>query len=177
MILSYSIARAGSVSGTVDPAYTKGGALVYVKEVPGKTFAPPPVPLVVEQRDQKFSPHVLPILRGTQVRFPNRDRVRHSVFSPSSARPFNFGIYPPGEDKSIVFDQLGVAAILCTIHEDMSAYILVLQNPYFAAPAADGRFTLEGVPDGTYTLVLWHEKLPALTRTVQVKGAVRVEFK
>lgn len=171
------VAHAGTVAGRVDAAYATGGALVYIKEVPGRAFAPSPSPLIVEQRDQRFVPHVLAVLRGSQVRFTNRDRVRPSVFSPSGAKPFNFGIYAPGQERAVTFDTLGVAAILCTIHEEMSAYVLVLQNPFFAQPAADGRFSIENVPDGTYTLVLWHEKLPVITRTVTVRGSVsRVDF-
>jgi len=174
-----STAHAGNVHGKVARglvgAYSD--AVVYVAEVPGKTFPPPPKVVTLEQRGQAFVPHVLPILRGSTVRFPNNDRIRHNVFSPAGPKPFNFGIYPPGSEKELTFDQLGVVMLLCNIHENMSAFILVLQNPWFAAPDGDGRFTLENVPEGTFTLVLWSEGRSPVTRKITVRGDSEVDFK
>jgi plastocyanin len=152
----------------------KGDAVVYVAEVKGREF-PHGKTVEMEQRGQEFSPHVLPIVRGTTVRFPNNDRVRHNVFSPQGPKPFNFGIYPPGATKELVFDKLGVVMLLCNIHESMSAYILVLQNPYFAT-ISDQHYRLE-VPEGSYTLVLWSEGRPLEQRKVSVHGEAEVDFK
>jgi plastocyanin len=152
-------------------------AVVYISEVPGKTFAPPPRRVTLEQRGQAFVPHVLPILRGTTVKFPNNDRIRHNVFSPAGPKPFNFGIYPPGAEKELQFDQLGVVMLLCNIHENMSGFILVLQNPYFAAVGADGRYLLENVPDGAYTVSLWAEGKPPQARKVTIHGDTELDFK
>jgi plastocyanin len=172
MLLFPSLALAGAVHGK---GARGAGQVVYVAEVPGRSFSPPQKPVELEQRGQAFVPHVLPILRGTTVRFPNNDRIRHNVFSPAGPRPFNFGIYPPGSVKEMTFDQLGVVMLLCNIHENMSAFILVLQNPYFALVGDDGRFNLE-LPDGSYSLVLWTEGRPPETRKVTVRGDVQVDF-
>jgi hypothetical protein len=118
------------------------------------------------------------VLRGTTVRFPNNDRVRHNVFSPSASKPFNFGIYPPGAVKEVTFDQTGVVSLLCNIHENMSAYVLILQNPYFARVASDGRFQINDIPDGTYTFTLWNEKRPPVSIKAMVKdGSAELDFK
>jgi hypothetical protein len=159
---------AGIVDATVvdDPA----NAFVYVDDVPGRTFPPPPQPAVMGQRQMQFVPHVLPVVRGTTVRFPNDDHVRHNVFSPSSAKPFNFGIYYPREERQLTFDRLGTVTLLCNIHEQMSGYVVVLQNPYFARLGADGSFAIEDVPDGQYSLTLWRERRPRPTQPVVVRG-------
>src|SRR5258706_10149739 len=170
-------ARADAVRGKVARALTAGSeAVVYVVEVRGREFAAPREPVEMEQRGQSFLPHVLPILRGTTVRFPNNDHVRHNVFSPAGPRPFNFGIYPPGAIKELTFDALGVVMLLCNIHENMSAFILVLQNPYFARVTPDGRYRIDGVPAGGSTLVLWAEGRPPESRKIFVRGELEVDF-
>jgi plastocyanin len=170
-------AWAGRVEGTVSGLADPDGAVVYVNQAPGR-FPPPAQPPVIEQRGLKFIPHVLPVVLGTRVRFPNNDNTRHNVFSASVAKTFNFGIYPPGGANEITFDKLGQVTLLCSIHENMFGYVLVLQNPYFALVGKDGRYVIDGVPDGSYSVTLWHEKLPApATRTVVVKGAkVQLDF-
>jgi plastocyanin len=168
-----SLAHAGNVKGKTA---AKPGSIVYIAEIPGRTFAPPSKPVLLEQRGQAFVPHILPILRGTTVRFPNNDQVRHNVFSPAGPQPFNFGIYPPGATKELTFDRLGVVLLLCNIHENMSGYILVLQNPYWAAVGGDGRFAMDNVPDGAYTVVLWSEGKPPQSRRLTVRGDAELEF-
>jgi plastocyanin len=150
----------GRIAGAVDPSLTDdpASAFVYVEEIAGRTFPPPAEPAVMEQQHLQFVPHVLPVVRGTTVRFPNGDRVRHNVFSPSPAKPFNFGIYLPREERQLTFDTLGTVTLLCNIHEQMSAYIVVLQNPYFARLGPDGRYAIDDVPAGRYTLALWTER-------------------
>jgi plastocyanin len=173
LMLAQTIAAraAGRIEGVVELPSPDDltSAVVYVEEVSGRTFAPPAQPAVMEQHRTQFVPHVLPILRGTTVRFPNTDRVRHNIFSPSPAKPFNFGIYYPGEEKQLRFDELGTVTLLCNIHEQMSAYILVLQNPYFARVGPDGRYSIDGVPDGRYSVALWTERGPKVSRRVVIK--------
>jgi len=173
-LLAAPLAHADAVHGRVARS---GDAVVYLEDVKGREFAPPKEPVELEQRGQAFLPHVLPILRGTTVRFPNHDRVRHNVFSPAGPHPFNFGIYPPGGVKELTFDRLGVVMLLCNIHENMSAFILVLQNPYFARVGEGGRYRLDGVPEGSYTLVLWTEGRPLETRKITLHGDAEVDFK
>jgi plastocyanin len=178
LLLLPSLAAADGLRGKVARTLLADStdAVVYIAEAPGR-FPPPDKPADIEQRAQKFVPHVLPILRGTLVRFPNNDRVRHNVFSPAGPHPFNFGIYPPGGVKELKLDELGTIMLLCNIHENMSAYVLVLQNPYFTLVGADGHYSLSGVPAGSYTLSLWAEGKVVATRKITVRGDAEVDFK
>lgn len=151
--------------------------VLYVQSAPG---APQPTPAhaAMTQDDERFAPHVLPVLRGTTVDFPNADDVFHNVFSLSSARTFDLGRYPKGSAKSVTFDRSGVVQVFCHIHSDMSAVILVLDNAYFAQPARTGRYAIEDVPPGDYTVVGWHERIKPVMRTVRVVAGetARLDF-
>ena len=83
-------------------------------------------------------PHVLPVYRGATVDFPNDDDVFHNVFSLSSAKTFDLGRFPQGIVQGDVFDKGGAVQVFCHIHSDMSAVVLVLENPYFAVPSEAG---------------------------------------
>lgn len=123
------------------------------------------------QRDERFSPHVLPVVLGTVVDFPNEDDVYHNVFSLSSAAGRNgldLGRYPKGQSKSWIFDRPGTVQVFCHIHSDMSAVVLVLPNPFFASPDDTHRFTIDDVPEGDYTIVGWHERIRPISRRIQV---------
>lgn len=171
---------AGDINGTVKVLGGKGlqNVVVYIQEVQGKTFAPPQKPAVLDQIRMTFIPHVLPILVGTTVEFPNSDSTRHNVFSPSKTKRFNLGTYPAGVTKKLVFDRLGVVALLCNVHAEMSAFVLVLQNPNYAMPDKRGVYTIREVPAGSYKLVAWHERLKVKEREVEVpeKGQIVVDF-
>jgi plastocyanin len=120
------------------------------------------------QKDERFVPHVLPILRGATVEFPNEDDIFHNVFSLSGARRFDLPKYPAGSSRSVTFPREGVVNVFCHIHTDMSAVVLVLDNPYFVKPGEDGRFSLAGVPPGDYVLVAWHERIKPVRQRVSV---------
>jgi plastocyanin len=120
------------------------------------------------QRDEQFQPHVLPVYRGATVDFPNEDDVFHNVFSLSSAKTFDLGRFPKGSSKSDVFDKVGAVQVFCHIHSDMSAIVLVLENPYFTIPDAAGKYAIEDVPPGDYTMVGWHERIKPVTRMIHV---------
>lgn len=123
------------------------------------------------QRDEHFVPHVLPVVQGATVDFPNQDDVYHNVFSLSAAagpKGFDLGRYPKGTSRSFTFDRAGTVQVFCHIHSDMSATILVLANPYFASPDADHHFVIDDVPEGDYTIVGWHERAKPIIRKVHV---------
>jgi plastocyanin len=151
--------------------------VVYVQNAPASDAASP-AHTAMGQDDERFTPHVLPILRGTTVDFPNADDVFHNVFSLSSAHTFDLGRYPKGSAKSVTFEKSGVVQVFCHIHSDMSAVILVLDNPHFAQPARTGRYVIEGVPPGEYTVVGWHERIKPVTRKVRVVAGetARLDF-
>lgn len=133
----------------------------------------------IAQQGAMFSPHILPILVGTTVEWPNYDEIYHNVFSMSDAKQFDLGLYkgdPPG--KRITFDKPGRVDVFCSIHENMHCIILVLGNPYFASTDEDGNYRIPDVPPGTYKLKAWHERLPASEQeiTVPTNGEVKVNF-
>ncbi|CAN5115908.1 hypothetical protein BH09GEM1_BH09GEM1_39420 [soil metagenome] len=132
----------------------------------------------VAQRDEQFQPHVVPVYRGAVVDFPNEDDVFHNVFSLSSAKTFDLGRFPKGSSKSEVFDKTGAVQVFCHIHSDMSAIILVLDNPYFAVPNVAGKYAIEDVPPGDYTVVGWHERIKPVTQTIHVTAGetARLDF-
>jgi plastocyanin len=136
-----------------------------------RVSAPRPAPgtvLAVRQVGLAFTPHVLPIVKGSSVEFPNTDTVFHNVFSLSHASTFDLGRYPRGESKSVRFDTPGLVKVFCHIHSDMSAVVLVLDNPYFVVPDASGRFRIEGVPAGEYRAVAWHERARRVSQVVRI---------
>ncbi len=164
-------ANKGTIQGKVDSPWVKRSpAVVYLKDVLGKFPSPKENP-IMDQRGLRFIPHVLPVLAGSTVDFPNNDKVRHNVLSPSySAKQFNLGIYAAGQSKQVTFDRVGVVPVLCNVHSEMFAFILVLSNPYFAVTDNQGNFSIKDIPAGTYTLTFWHEKLQSKSGKVPVKA-------
>jgi plastocyanin len=161
---------ASSIEGQVivRSARDNSNAVVYVDKIPNKTFTPPSTPVVLDQRNLTFVPHVLPVLVGTTVAFPNSDEIRHNVFSPTTTSKINLGTYPRFTTKYYRFDRPGAVTLLCNVHAEMSAYIVVTETPYFAVTDKDGNFTLRDVPPGKYVLKVWHEKAKPASMEIQV---------
>ena len=151
--------------------------VVYLDQPLPGAVSPPAVPARVVQQGAAFSPHVLPILVGTTVEWPNHDEIFHNVFSDSEIKPFDLGLYKK-EIKRVTFDRPGRVDVFCSIHSKMHCIILVLPNPYFATTDARGRYRLGPLPAGTYRLKAWHDRLPAEVQTVHVPaaGEVRVDL-
>lgn len=151
--------------------------VLYIQHAPTPSGTEP-ARAAVAQRDEQFQPHVVPVYLGATVDFPNDDDVFHNVFSLSSAKTFDLGRFPKGSSKSVVFDKSGTVQVFCHIHSDMSAIVLVLDNPYFAVPSDGGKYAIEGVPPGDYTVVGWHERIKPVTRTVHVVAGetARLDF-
>jgi plastocyanin len=120
------------------------------------------------QKDQCFSPRVLPVAVGTSVEFPNLDPIFHNVFSASPVKRFDLGKYPRGQSKRVSFDKPGLVNVYCDIHSGMEAFVLVLPTHVFAQPERGGRYALPPVPGGTYTLHVWHPDRGEFRREVQV---------
>jgi plastocyanin len=158
--------------------------VVYIDERSTNTISPPskPVQVVttkrVTQRGALFTPHVLPIMVGTTVEWPNNDEIFHNVFSMSEAKEFDLGLYEGGKSKSVLFDKPGRVDVFCSIHTAMNCIVLVLETPHFAATDDKGRYTISQVPAGTYKLKAWHERLPSQTKEITVSddGLVKIDF-
>ncbi len=161
----------GTIKGVVKTPWVKRyQALVYVDRVEGKKFQPPGGKVLMSQKNLVFKPHILPVLKGTTVDFTNDDNVVHNVFAPpGSAEAFNLGTYGVGVTKTETFDTLGEVPLLCNVHAEMNAFIIVLQNPYYALTTGKtGNFEIKNVPPGTYQLKVWHQKLQEVSQKVVV---------
>jgi plastocyanin len=134
-----------------------------------------PAPLRIEQKHATFIPHVLPVLRGAEVEFPNGDPFFHNVFSLSRAASFDLGRYGRSATRSVRFDTPGVVKVFCHIHADMSAVVVVLDNPLFTVPDAEGRFAIQGVPPGTWTVTAWHERARPIRRKITFDAGQAVD--
>jgi plastocyanin len=133
----------------------------------------------MDQRNETFFPHVLAIVAGSTVDFPNSDQTYHNVFSLSKTRSFDLGRYAVGRSKSVRFDRPGIVRVFCDIHSHMSAFILVFSHRYFSVVDHEGRYRLENVPPGTYTVVAWNESAPLESRAVvmpEAGGDVEINF-
>lgn len=155
-------------------------SVVYLDPAPRAAFDTREEPRPrLDQRNETFVPHVLAIVAGTTVDFPNSDRTYHNVFSLSKTKTFDLGRYAVGRSKSIRFDRPGIVRVFCDIHSHMSAFILVFAHRYFSVSEPDGSYRLENVPPGTYTVVAWHEAAALESRRVVVPdagGEVEVNF-
>jgi len=149
-------ASAGTITGTVK-LKADAPAVVFVESATG-TFEAPKDHARMDQKGMMFAPYLLPILVGTTVDFLNSDSVNHNVFSPDN-EGYNLGTWPKGQTRSYTFKKAGVYTQLCSIHPEMEAFVIVLQNPYFAVVDKDGKFTIANVPDGHYALKVFSKKL------------------
>jgi plastocyanin len=153
--------------------------VVYLESTAALAAAtPPPARARLNQRNERFEPHVLAITTGSIVEFPNNDTTYHNVFSFSRARTFDLGRYKPGRTGTVRFDRAGVVPVFCDIHSHMSAYILVFDHPFFSVSDENGRYLIQGVPPGSYALSVWSEVGRAPTRRVSVApgGDVEADF-
>lgn len=130
------------------------------------------------QQGQSFDPAVMVVAAGAEVGFPNKDRMRHHIYSFSEAKRFEVRLYSGEDVPTVVFDKPGVITLGCNIHDWMRGYIYVADSPYFAVSDATGIAVIEVLPDASYELVLWHPDLGDLPLVrpglVQVAGDQRV---
>lgn len=130
------------------------------------------------QKDANFEPHVLPVVVGATVRWPNEDDIFHNVFSMSDAKEFDLGYYKKEKVPEVRFERVGRVDVFCAIHPKMHCIILVVPNPFFAMADERGRYVIKDLPPGTYKLRAWHERIPSQTREVVVpaSGEVKMDF-
>jgi plastocyanin len=181
LLMSLSIPLvAGEIHGKVACKGLKDSAdaVVYVAAISGQTFPAPVDHAKIDQLNLVFHPHVMAVMIGTTVDFLNSDAVLHNVFSPDAcADKFNLGTWPKGQSKSYTFKKECVASLLCKVHPEMEAFVVVVPTPYFATTKADGSYSIANVPDGSYTVKVWHPKLKGTEKAVSVAGgAVEADF-
>ena len=173
-----TVAYAGTIQGKVSGP--RGESVVYVEAIAGKTFPAPTEHPMMDQKGLMFAPHILVVQAGTTVDFQNSDSVNHNVFWSSVAGNkklgHNLGTWPHGEKRSFKFDDPGVVPLLCNVHPEMEAYIIVSPTPYFAKVDSAGSYKIENIPDGTYTVTAWKEGAKPHSSQVTVAGGGKVDF-
>jgi plastocyanin len=175
---------AGTVNGRVE-VKEKGGraatdlsdVVLWVDGVKAKPSVGRQAPRVV-MKGKAFTPHVVVVPVGGTVEFPNEDPIFHNVFSVSGDNRFDLDLYKRPKSGSWTFQHPGIARVYCNIHPQMSAVIVVRDNPYYVKASEDGSFAIEGVPAGRYTLRAWHERggEGALEVSVPAEGAVGAQL-
>jgi plastocyanin len=168
--------RPGVTELGADPDYRPGGerreAVVYFESAPQAAFETSPAShATMGQTHETFVPHVLAVRVGTVVDFPNDDAIYHNVFSFSKVKRFDLGRYPKGRSRSVRFDEPGIVRVFCEIHSHMNAFILVFAHRFFCVTDEHGRYRIDQVPPGTYTLVAWYEGSVRQARPVTVPSA------
>jgi plastocyanin len=141
-------------------------------------FPAGPVTAVLEQKHRRFVPDTLVIPAGSAVSFPNLDPIFHNVFSLSKPKSFDLGNYPKDHTRTVTFPKPGIVFVNCHLHPNMSAVIVVTPNRWSTRPDAAGRFVLDDVPPGAYTIVAWHKVAGFYRQRVQVTpaGGASVQF-
>lgn len=135
-------------------------AVVFLESPGAKAAAKPTSGGEIEQVARQFQPAVSVVTTGSSVTFPNHDTVRHHVYSFSPIKTFELKLYSGVPANPVVFDRAGVAVLGCNIHDNMVAWVLVVDTPYFGKTDADGNLSLNNVPNGNYKLRTWHNSLP-----------------
>lgn len=162
-MLIASPAAAGSLTVSVRDAAGRPIKDAVVTAYPASGLPRAPIrfswPLQVAQRDTQFQPYVLIAPLGGAVAFPNLDRVRHHVYSFSRGNRFEIELFGRDQTRSHTFTTAGVVAIGCNIHDQMLAYIKVVDTPWAAKTGASGDVVLSGLPAGAATLRVWHPQL------------------
>jgi len=182
-----SMTQAGALTATVTDA---GGTAVedaVIALYDGKQHDGKPVPatsqqVTLDQRNKQFEPHVLVVRTHTSVHFPNSDDIHHEVYSFSKTKPFELPLYHGTPAAPVSFDTPGAVVLGCNIHDNMLAYIYVVDSPWFGKTNAAGKLTINELPAGKYRARLWYpglaETAPAIEQEVVVaaNGAASITF-
>src|SRR5690242_19942754 len=144
----------------------------------GKTLPLARKTAVMDQKNRMFIPHVLPVQAGTAVRFPNSDDIRHHVYSFSPAKPFQLPLYKGTPANPVLFDKAGIVTLGCNIHDQMSAFIVVVDTPYFDKTGGDGHVALRDLDPGKYVVHVWYPDMRDEPQpgTVTIAGNERVDL-
>jgi plastocyanin len=168
----------GPPTNTTETALGLDGAVVFAVPTGGVAYPAKTSQSELQQTDHGFEPSVLLVAQNTEITFVNRDKVFHNVFSLSPARQFDLGRYGPGEKKTVLFDRIGVVQVFCELHPESFGYIVVLPDRLYARPETNGTFVLPRLPEGEYTVKVWHPTYGERSEVVAVprKGHVKLDL-
>jgi plastocyanin len=155
------------------PGNTLANVYVHItKGLTTKDYPVPKEPALIDQKGCRYVPHVLGVRKGQPVKILNSDGLLHNIHSlPTKNKTFNMAMPAAVKESQVVFtEEEAMFKIKCDVHPWMSAYVAVTSHPFFAVTGADGKFDIANVPDGTYEIEAWHEKLGTKTASVTVKG-------
>lgn len=176
--LSALSGQAASIDATLSDARGAPLADAVVWAIPKGAAPRPRREAAIEQIDKQFAPLVTVVQTGTQVSFPNRDEIRHHVYSFSTPKTFEIKLYAGTPAAPVLFDRPGEVVLGCNIHDSMIAYLYVVDTPFFAKSGKDGRARIEGLPAGDYEVHAWHyaqaaavDSRPARLRADEALGA------
>ncbi|MDO8375841.1 MAG: methylamine utilization protein [Aquabacterium sp.] len=155
------------------------GTVVFLESKEAKAASRPATGAEIVQANRQFNPAVTVVPVGTAVNFPNRDTVRHHLYSVSPVKTFEIKLYVGTPAAPVVFDQPGIAVLGCNIHDQMAAWVVVVETSHHGITGPDGRLSLAQVPAGSYRLRSWHPRLapgaPALDQALQVPASGSVQ--
>jgi len=165
-------ARGGTVSGLVEVLERKGQRArdtdAVVVWVEGPKVRPEPVHATIVMHDKSFEPHLLVVPVGGTVSFPNHDPILHNAFSLSGDNRFDLDLYKKPDSRSVTFEHPGLVRVYCNIHPQMSAFVVVRDNPFWSRADANGRFSIPDVPPGEWVLKAWHERAGEIEKPIRV---------
>ncbi len=180
LIGALGLVEAASLQGDVVDAKgaALGNAVVTLQGPAGGVAAPGKA--VMDQQEMRFVPSVLAVRTGTSVTFPNRDDIRHQVYSFSPTKRFELRLYQGTPSEPVVFDKPGLVVLGCNIHDWMVGYIYVTDDPWFAVSDAQGKVSFDDLPAGDYRVTLWHSALPDMQprqgEAFKIEGAAAQRF-
>jgi plastocyanin len=157
-----SVGRAAELHATVKDQHGKAVADAVLLAVPmdprNASHAKPSLE-AIDQVDMQFVPYVKVIYAGSQVVFPNKDNIRHQVYSFSHTKSFELPLYGGNVAPPVSFEAPGVVVLGCNIHDWMIGYIYVADTPFFAKTAPSGTVALRDLPPGEYRVRIWHPSM------------------
>ena len=168
----------GAVEGSLRAADARtADAVVYLVPADSSAEAPAAERETIDQRDLRFLPRVVVVPPGSTVDFLNSDPLLHNVFSPPRPGPgFNLGVYSLSERRSHLFGEEGAHVVLCHIHPEMLAYVVVVPGRFHAVADTDGLFRIDSVPAGHYRLQVWHRRLAFAGQDIEIGPGTRVHL-
>jgi plastocyanin len=171
-VTAHTLAGQGAVGGQVTILERPGektedltNVVVFLEPAAGTRVRVTPASTTMALQGRQFTPRVRVVTEGSKISFPNQDPFNHNAFSKAPQGPFDTDSYGKGKTKDNVFKAPGVYPVYCNVHPRMTGFVIALNTPYFTQAGSDGRFAIDKVPAGKYTLHVWHDRVPGEQKT------------